>query len=297
MAAKKTILIVDDQEDSGSLIKEFLQLEDDYRIFNVMSGSDAYAKVKNVGIDMIITDYMMPKMSGVELYNIVRSSKLNANIPILFISGYIEKVMTEIKKEPLVEFRSKPLSGDDIIKLVRDLFVRSEQIQEKGNAPAAKPEVDVNIMNHFISATLSTLTNMADIKEAKNGPIQAEAKGSENKGPEISGMINMNCQKFTGSLILSFPESTILSIHNKILGETKNQVDEEVAATVGEMVNIIWGRTRKLLEAEQLVFTSSLPMVFQETKKYLSTGSRTTTLFVPFTTETGPLRILFTINY
>lgn len=297
VAAKKTILVVDDQEDSSSLVREFLQLEDEYRIFTVASGSDAYAKIKNVAVDLIITDYMMPRMSGAELYNIVRTSKLNTHIPVLVISGYIEKAMTELKKEPFLEFLAKPFTGDSIIQKVKQLLEKSETLQEKGHLAPTKPQVDVNIMNHFIGATLSTLTNMVDIKEAKNGPIQAASKNeSSETAAEVSGMINMNCQSFTGSLILSFPVATILAIHNKILDEQKSQVDEDVAATVGEMVNIIWGRTKKLLEAENLAFTSSLPMVFQNTKKFLSQDSRTTTLFVPFSSELGPLRILFTLN-
>lgn len=296
MAIKKTILIVDDQADASELLRDLLQLEDAYRIFTVGSGADAYAKVKNASIDLIVTDYNMPKMSGAELYNLVRSSKLNANIPVLFVSGAIEKVVEEIKREPLIEFLAKPIRSNVLLETVKGLLSKSEQMQTKGYTPVTKPQVDVSIMNHFITATISTLSNMVDIKNITNEPMK-NIDRSQEQSPGVSGMININCQKFNGSLIVSIPEQTILNIHNKLLGETKSGVDEEVAATVGEIVNIIWGRTKKLIEAENLAFTNSLPIVFQDTKKFFGNETRCLTLTVPFKTELGSLHILFTISF
>lgn len=297
MAVKKTILIVDDQEQSAEIIRDFLQMDDSYRIFTVHTGADAYAKIKNVVIDLIITDYMMPKMSGVELYSLVRSSKLNANIPVIFISGWIEKVLQEIKREPLIEFLPKPVNDKVLWETVKRMLATVEQANEQSNAsPIAKPQVDVSIMNQFIGATVSTLSTFANLNEIKNGAIQAFDKTKAQR-TDVSGMISMNCEKFNGSLIVSFPVNTILGIHNKILDDQKQVVDDDVADTVGELVNIIWGRTKKLLESENLAFTSTLPVVFQETKKFMGNTGRTTTLDVPFHTELGELDVLFSINF
>lgn len=299
MAVKKTILVVDDDETVGELIQDILQSESEYRIFRAMSGSDAYAKIKNAKIDFVCTDFRMPKMTGVELYSLVRSSKLNSQIPMLFLSGNIEDVRMQVKNDNMVDFLGKPFDGDMLIQMVKNLFARSEApdpVATTVSESSVRPQVDVSIMNQFINATLSTLTNMVDLQDVKNDPVRSLAK-NDNPVPEVSGIIQISCQKFNGSLIVGFPEQTLLGISNKMLGEQKKVVDEDVAGTAGELVNIIWGRTKTLLESQKLEFTNTLPTVFQGTNRFMSAAARAMTLEVPFKTELGDFHVVFTINY
>lgn len=295
MAVKRTILVVDDDEDVGELVQEILQAIEGYRVFRVTSGSDAYAKIKNAKIDLIVTDFRMPKMSGVELYSLVRGSKLNSQIPMLFLSGNIEDVKSQIQGDPLVEFSQKPFDANVLMKQIEDLFHRMEHPSPVVTAQPARPQVDVSIMNQFITATISTLSGMASLENVKNEAMRPLAK-KDSMESEVSGIIQMSCSKFNGSLIVSFPDQTLLKIYNKMLGEEKTQIDDEIAGTAGEMVNIIWGRTKTLLEAQKLDFKNAMPTVFYGAQKIMAPNVKSTTLEVPFRTEMGDFHIVFTIH-
>ena len=81
-----TILIVDDE----AAIVELLQLvlEDaGYRVLTAISGHDAWAVLATQRPDAILTDFMMPGMTGVELAQAVHDDAALAGIPLVMMSA------------------------------------------------------------------------------------------------------------------------------------------------------------------------------------------------------------------
>lgn len=81
---KKRILIADDEEIVRILLAEALRSYD-YEIDLVENGVEAMSHIDRRSYDLIITDYMMPKMDGLELTRRIRSKY--PSTPILVVTG------------------------------------------------------------------------------------------------------------------------------------------------------------------------------------------------------------------
>ena len=85
---KKTILVVDDKENIRSLLEVFLT-EIGYSIITCEDGKDAVQHINRA--DLIITDFNMPRMNGVELTKIAKREK--PGMPVIIMTGEPEKVV------------------------------------------------------------------------------------------------------------------------------------------------------------------------------------------------------------
>lgn len=81
---RKKILIVDDEEAVRRLLIKTLELCD-YEIGVAENGVEAISRMNKESYDLIITDYRMPKMDGLELTQIIKSR--DPSTPVLIITG------------------------------------------------------------------------------------------------------------------------------------------------------------------------------------------------------------------
>jgi len=84
-SGKADILVIDDERDISDLLSEYLNSLG-YNAVPVYSGTDGLAKLEESRYDLIITDLMMPEITGMELINIVREK--NIDIEIIVMTGY-----------------------------------------------------------------------------------------------------------------------------------------------------------------------------------------------------------------
>jgi CheY-like chemotaxis protein len=86
MKVKKTILCVDDHEQSLSIRKLMLETRG-YRVIVCTSGEEALEVFRSGGIDLVLTDLMMPGMNGDELAKHVK--QVSPETPIILFSGKV----------------------------------------------------------------------------------------------------------------------------------------------------------------------------------------------------------------
>jgi len=87
---KKNILIVDDSETSGILLKSFLEEKNIYNIKVVNSGKKAFALDKS-NFSLIFLDLMMPDVSGFEILKLLKAEEKTKNIPVVIVSANSNK--------------------------------------------------------------------------------------------------------------------------------------------------------------------------------------------------------------
>src|SRR6184192_649640 len=80
-----TILAVDDQQDSLVSVRNLLEREG-HRVLIAESGEQALAVVKTTEVDLMIVDYLMPRMNGAQLVRAVRS--FDPFVQIILQTGY-----------------------------------------------------------------------------------------------------------------------------------------------------------------------------------------------------------------
>ncbi len=89
IARIKNILIVDDDVSYMSIIMGWLK--DKYRVSLANSGMEAITWLAKNRADLILLDYEMPITSGPQVLEMIRSSALTADIPVMFLTGKGDK--------------------------------------------------------------------------------------------------------------------------------------------------------------------------------------------------------------
>ncbi len=118
----ETILLVEDEESVRQLVRDTLASKG-YKVLEADSGEAGLAVAeKHAGqIDLIITDVMMPGMSGREMVNKLNQSRPAARV--LYLSGYTEDaIVSEGKFESGTAFLQKPFSLQSLSKKVREVL-------------------------------------------------------------------------------------------------------------------------------------------------------------------------------
>jgi CheY-like chemotaxis protein len=119
-AAKKRILVVDDNLQSRKLMKGILEF-DGYEVVTVEGGEEAIEFLSmDKDIDLIITDMFMPFMLGVELVEHLKGDQNTKEIPLLGISAHLDK-KGEVEVD---DFINKPIVRELLLEKVKKL-VRS----------------------------------------------------------------------------------------------------------------------------------------------------------------------------
>jgi DNA-binding response OmpR family regulator len=79
-----SLLIIEDDNSVRGLFSQFFEREG-YRVCCASNGREGLALLRSVGVDLVITDIMMPEMDGLEVVQEIR--RLDAELPIIAISG------------------------------------------------------------------------------------------------------------------------------------------------------------------------------------------------------------------
>ena len=88
MRPKKTILCVDDNEQALAVRKFLLETRGGYRVVAALSGRDALDYFRRGGIDLVLSDLVMPNMNGNEMVR--RMKEVAPEIPMILISGSVK---------------------------------------------------------------------------------------------------------------------------------------------------------------------------------------------------------------
>ncbi len=112
----EAILLVDDEEIIRTLVKTVLE-DNGYKVFTASDGMEALELIsqKKAGIDLVLLDYNMPKMSGLEVARYIKD--INPNTKIIICSGYHINIKKE--KEIVNGILLKPFKIEELLNKVR----------------------------------------------------------------------------------------------------------------------------------------------------------------------------------
>lgn len=132
VAGTRHLLIVDDEHEILKALANYLsQLSDNYSVDTVNCGADALQKIKERTYELIITDYMMPKMDGLELAKAVR--ELSPETKLVLITAYGSKELrTSVTDLKLEGFLDKPFNMAQIRDVVENAIgsvIKNEEDQ------------------------------------------------------------------------------------------------------------------------------------------------------------------------
>ena len=122
----KTILVVDDEAHILHVLSLKLQ-NAGYVVVTANDGEEAFEASTAHPIDLVITDFQMPGMSGLELARKLHSEPGKRNLPVMLLTAHglaLEQV--ELAKAGVTVSLSKPFSPRDLLSKVNELLEKRE---------------------------------------------------------------------------------------------------------------------------------------------------------------------------
>jgi DNA-binding NtrC family response regulator len=115
---KKTILVVEDDEDLRGIYKEILEVYD-YDVQIALNGLEGVEKFKEKKPSLVIMDADMPVLDGYTAFKQIKEIDNNANV--IIVTGFSDMGprSKEVMKLGLIKIISKPLGVDELLMLAK----------------------------------------------------------------------------------------------------------------------------------------------------------------------------------
>ena len=117
-----TILVVDDELGSAEVLSLILE-EEGYKAYCAVNGRQALVQARDVVPDLVIVDYMMPLMNGLELSRELRADPKFVDTRIVLNSGLPEAAIRE-EFDGYDAFLRKPFKVEALLELVERFIGR-----------------------------------------------------------------------------------------------------------------------------------------------------------------------------
>ncbi|HEU4533656.1 MAG TPA: response regulator, partial [Polyangiaceae bacterium] len=112
-------LVVDDEYASLEVLALLLEAEG-YRVLTAADGAEALGRLSLEAADLVITDYMMPRMTGDELCRRMNDEPRLRNVPVIMTTAMFRD---DVPPSPqVVALFIKPLRFDKLLAAVRELL-------------------------------------------------------------------------------------------------------------------------------------------------------------------------------
>lgn len=139
----KLVLLAEDEYGSAEILSLLLEAEG-FRVACAANGKAALELLAGEKPAVILTDFMMPHVTGGELGQAVRANPLLEDIPIVVMSGTHEKVVRESFTD-YDAFVEKPYAADSLLQLVAHFSVHGRVQQAGGGTGASAPKLDASL--------------------------------------------------------------------------------------------------------------------------------------------------------
>ncbi len=117
-----SVLVVDDEAGVRSVLEQILQLKG-YTVHGVASGREALEYLKARPVDLVLSDVVMPEISGLELLQVIK--KQYPHIGVVIITGhgdvYTVKQALSLGAD---EYLTKPFRGDEVALIIERMHWR-----------------------------------------------------------------------------------------------------------------------------------------------------------------------------
>ncbi len=168
MEERIKILLVDDEENVRNALKRVLRKEG-YEVYSAGSGQDALKQLKDISPDVIISDFLMPEMNGIEFLNKAREILPDVIRIILTAHADLQMAMQAINEAGVYRLLTKPWEDTDLKILLHQINEHIALLKENSRLKATirnQEEVLKRLEREYPGITV--------VKKTKDGAIIIE---------------------------------------------------------------------------------------------------------------------------
>lgn len=154
---KPVVLIVDDEEMILTSIKALLQLETDFEVVGFTDPEEGARYATQNRVDVAVSDYLMPRMNGIELLRQVKQAQPEASRVLL--TGHADKqsAIQAINEVALFQYLEKPWDNAQLLLVVQSGVERAqiyrdlrEKVEELDSAHSNLKNVQRRLIQAFL---------------------------------------------------------------------------------------------------------------------------------------------------
>ena len=113
--ANELILIVEDNEKNRRLLRKVLQVSG-YRVAEVETGRDAVVAAREQVPDLILLDYQLPDIDGIEVFRLIRADSAIRRMPIVAVTASaMPEDQKRMREAGFDGFETKPINVKDLL--------------------------------------------------------------------------------------------------------------------------------------------------------------------------------------
>jgi len=248
---KELVLIVDDLKDMRDLISRTLK-KNSYQILTAVDGQQGMEMAKKFRPDLIITDWMMPKMSGPEMIKSLKGQTELGSIPIILLTAKSDEESKMLGIEIGADgFLGKPFNDQEMLSLVRNLL--SLKSREK----------EVEELNHLLTENVLKRYLPPDLVEQ----IISGETSLDQKPETIAGTILFSDIVGFTSLSGKLRANKLARLLNEYLTEMVQIIYKHggtVDKFIGDAIMVIFGAPKELLPKDQAYRAAACAKEMQE---------------------------------
>lgn len=124
------VLVVDDNRDVSEYIGS--ELPEGYSVYYASDGDEGLKRTLELTPDIVITDWMMPKMSGLDLCKSIRANDIINHIPVVLLTARVlEEDRIEGRKAGVDAYLAKPFNPEELRAMVGNILEQRRVLREK----------------------------------------------------------------------------------------------------------------------------------------------------------------------
>jgi len=151
------VVIVDDEDMVITSIRAFLMLETDFNVNGFTSPENAVKHLETTPADAIVSDYLMPKMNGIQLLG--KAKELQPEAARILLTGHADKqsAITAINDVGLYQYLEKPWDNAQLLLVLRGAVERTQllrqlrgKVMELDQAHSSLKDVQSRLLRAFL---------------------------------------------------------------------------------------------------------------------------------------------------
>ncbi|HSB79923.1 MAG TPA: sigma-54 dependent transcriptional regulator [Candidatus Methylomirabilis sp.] len=179
IAGRESVLVVDDAPETLEVLRRNLESAG-YRVFTAPGVAEALAALEAAPIDLVVTDYKMPTVSGLDLVRHIRENLRDTEV--IMITGYASVGgAIEAIKAGAEEYLAKPFTEEELLDAVR------RALEKRNRRRSTDPESPANaVMPHGIIGQSEVIRQViAAIRKATETSATVLITGESGTGKEL----------------------------------------------------------------------------------------------------------------
>jgi len=275
------VLVADDDKSMRDLIARLLAIVGVPDVATAQDGDEAWGRFEREQFDLVVTDWEMPGINGVELVRAIRAA--GSQVPVIMVTVRAQRdQVVEAIQAGVSDFLAKPFRAD-VLREKLGRFCQHIAVLKQFKARTGA-SMRVDYINPFITSVISLFDTMMGIEVVRGEPFANDGALPEH---DLSGVVTLS-GKAQGTVALSLGEATAQRAAATLLGEPPAGLDDLIDA-VGEMTNIVAGGAKGQLEP--LAMRISLPSVIWGKERAIEFPADASPICIPFECPWGPVTL------